>query len=28
MRNLLTHRNAILKQIAESDQWIEILAAK
>jgi hypothetical protein len=27
MRNLLTHRNAILKQVAESHQWVKFLAA-
>ena len=25
MRTLLTHRNAILKQVAESDKWMELL---
>ena len=28
MRNLLEHRNAILKQVAESDQWMELLPAE
>ena len=27
MRNLLTHRNAILKQVAESEQWRKLLPA-
>ena len=27
MRNLLTHRNAILKQVAESNQWAKFLVA-
>jgi ligand-binding SRPBCC domain-containing protein len=27
MRDLILHRNAILKQVAESNQWIEMLGA-